>query len=119
MMRRVPIDLGDLGPLADPTEEERMASKKNDRSIYKLHVSCGRHGDLNGQFTATAGEVAAAIGKEVHFYEPWGKHSEASVTLEAAHFKIVSSDPAEVRFFARANLASGKNPLAILADQEA
>lgn len=88
-------------------------------AIYKFFQDYGRHGDIDGKFVATADEVAAALGHEIHFYEPWGKHSEASTILEASQFTVVSSDPADVAAFKRLDMTSGENPLGILADMKA
>ena len=87
-------------------------------AIYRFFQSYGRHGDIEGKFVATAEDVAKALGREVQFYEPLGKHS-ASVVLSAEQFTVVSSDPADVAAFGRLKMWGGTNPLAILAADDA
>jgi hypothetical protein len=89
-----------------------------EQAIYRFFQNYGRHGDIEGKFVATPDEVAAALGREVHFEEPWGKHSGADTTLSAEQFTVVSSDPADVAAFVRLKMWSGENPLAILADED-
>lgn len=86
------------------------------RGIYKFFVNCGRAGSLDGTFAAEAEDIAFAVGKTVHFEEPWGKHSGVMVTFEAAYFTLVSIDPAEVATFDKLDLAHGDCPLGLLND---
>ena len=84
--------------------------------IYRFHVDCGRHGNLDGRFTATPEDIAFAVGHRLYFEEPWGKHSGVEVTLDADAFALVSDDPAEVATFAKLDMAHGECPLGLLHD---
>lgn len=88
--------------------------------LYRFYVDYGRHGDVEGTFVADEAEVAAAFGYTVEFYEPFGKHSEASCTLAAEHFTVLTEDQ---EFIAKARQygisRSGVNPIALLADMKA
>lgn len=86
------------------------------KSIYKFEVYYGRMGSLQGTFIAEPEDIAFAVGKTVHFDEPFGKHSSASPTLAADMFQIVTDDHAEVAMFERLNLSSGDCPLGLLHD---
>lgn len=86
------------------------------RRIYTFRVDCGRHGDLDGKFTATPEDIAFAVGKTVYFEEPWGKHSGVEVTFEADHFAAFSGKPKDVAAFERLDAHSGHDPLGLLAD---
>ena len=48
--------------------------------LYKFHWDCGRMGNLDGVFIAEPKEIEALIGKEIHFGEVLGKHSDIQGT---------------------------------------
>ena len=87
-------------------EEEKLC-------IYRLSIDCGRHGYLDGIFTATPEQVCALIESEVyvHFGEDLGKHSDILYrSLEESEINLVSSDPKVVKVFVENDLATGHNP---------
>lgn len=54
--------------------------------IWKMHIDCGRQGDLESTFIATQGTVDSLVGRPCVFSEPFGKYSEVSGTFDADHF---------------------------------
>lgn len=90
------------------------------KKVYKFHVDYGRHGSLSGTFVADDDAVAKALGKSVHFEEPWGKHSSCTAELAAEHFKVLTDDQDFITKLYEFGMAHhGDDPLGILADQEA
>lgn len=61
--------------------------------IWKMHIDCGRQGNLESTFIATSSDVNSLVGKSCVFSEPFGKYSEVSDTFDADHFtRIKCSD---------------------------
>lgn len=89
------------------------------RGIYRYSESFGRMGDLSGVFTATAAEVAAAMGRRVVFGEVLGKHSDVWTTLALKDITLVSAAPEAVAVVDSLGLATGTNPLEYLAEADA
>lgn len=89
------------------------------RGIYRYSESFGRMGDLKGVFTATAAEVASAMGRQVHFGEVLGKHSDVRTTLGPEDITLVSDAPEAVAVVDSLGLATGTNPLEYLAEADA
>ncbi len=79
--------------------------------VYRWSESFGRAGSLDGIFTARADEVAAFIGKEVHFGEALGKHSDVSCELAAEQFELLTDDADFVEKFKRFGLSTGWDPI--------
>lgn len=88
------------------------------RGVYRMRFDAGRMGSVKGLFTATAEEIAAAIGKEVYFGEVLGKHSEIYGTLDEGEVTLVTDDEAFVAKFDEYQCASGYNPLEYLRENE-
>lgn len=86
--------------------------KEDARQLYKLKFDCGRQGVLEGLFFAKPEEVELAIGREVHFGEAMGRHSEIYGTLSDKEVELVDigEDIAVVRRHADV-ISSGYNPL--------
>lgn len=78
--------------------------------IYRFYWDCGRNGHLSGIFLATADEVEDLIGREVHFGEVLGKHSDVYGTIEDGEITLVTTDPAAVAVFRKFDLSEGYNP---------
>jgi hypothetical protein len=88
-------------------------SKKEDtsrRGIYRFYWDCGRQGDLHGILSATEDEIDFIVGKNIHFGEVLGKHSEVFGKVEAEDLKLVSDNPVDVEVFDRLSLSNGFNP---------
>lgn len=60
--------------------------------LYKFFWDCGRNGNLEGVFVATAEEVEDLIGKDVYFGEVLGKHSEIYGTIERGDLDLLTED---------------------------
>lgn len=88
-----------------------MTTTTEEKAIYKFNWDCGRMGDLEGVFVATVEEINGRLGKEIHFGEVLGKHSEITGKLEAKDVKLISYDPVFVKLFEDNNLETGHNPL--------
>ena len=90
------------------------------KNLYAYYADCGRQGILQGLFIATAGDVQAAIGKDVYFGEVLGKHSEVEGTLEASEITLVSTDQGKVEWLLSllGHNVSGINPLNHIADED-
>ena len=87
--------------------------------MYQFSEYCGRMGSLSGLFIADEAEVAAAIGKLVHFGEVLGKHSDISVTLDVSNFKVLTDDQDFIAKCKQYGIGhQGHCPLSALADQE-
>lgn len=62
------------------------------KKIYQFECDFGRMGSLEGCFLAESDLVDKIIGKEIHFGEVLGKHSDVSITLNEKHLNILSDD---------------------------
>lgn len=69
-------------------------------------------GSLAGIFVSEkqSMEKLIASGKDVHFGEVLGKHSEISGPIEADDIQLVSDDPAVVEMFEANKMETGYNP---------
>lgn len=88
-----------------------MTTTTAEKAIYKFHWDCGRNGDLEGVFVATATEISDRLGCEIYFGEALGKHSDIHGTLEADDVKLVSYNSEFVKLFEDNDLETGHNPL--------
>ena len=80
--------------------------------IYKMHIDCGRSGDLFGVFVESTERVDCLVKNEipVYFGEVLGKHSEIYGAIRADHLVKVTEDQAFVKLFEAHGLSSGFNP---------
>jgi hypothetical protein len=60
--------------------------------LVRFFWDCGRMGDLDGLFVCTERELEKLYGKEAHFGEVLGKHSDIYGELHKGDFKIISED---------------------------
>ncbi len=81
------------------------------KTIYKFEVDYGRHGSLSGIFSCEKEEIESLIGKEIHFGDVLGKHSEVILILQKEHLTEVTNDEKFVELFDEYNLQKGFNPL--------
>ena len=82
--------------------------------LWKYDVDCGRMGDVHGLFVATQDELDDIIGRECHFGEILGKHSEVSVDVCNDDFKMLDVDTETIKKLIKAvgnDTISGYNPL--------
>ena len=71
-------------------------------------------GELEGLFIAEEEDVAALIGKTVHFGEALGKHSNVNATIEEDEIEVISEDQEFITKFIEImgdGTVSGYNPL--------
>lgn len=87
------------------------------KGIYKFFWDCGRQGNVEGIFVATADSVSNIIGRDINFGEILGKHSEVYGTIEEDEIKLVTTDENMVALFEEHNLSSGYNPLDYVEDE--
>ena len=85
---------------------------KTEKAVYKLSVSCGRQGDLNGVFIAEKSHVKKLIEAkiQVYFGEVLGKHSEIYGAIEEDEIIFVSDNPEVIKVIEENVLESGYNP---------
>ena len=60
--------------------------------LWKYFIDCGRHGEIDGLFVATQEEIDSAIGRNVFFDEPLGKHSAIAGIIEPGEITLVTDD---------------------------
>ena len=83
------------------------------KGIYKMNLSFGRMGDLEGVFVAYDLHIETLIyeGLEIYFGEVLGKHSEVYGAIPASAIKFISDDESIIKLFEDNELESGFNPL--------
>ena len=109
---------GSFGTYSETPPSPPVATGVEEREpvwgIYRLHIDCGRSGDLTGVFSATDVQVENFIGKRFYASEALGKHSEVSGTFDPEEFTLVTQDPVAVEVFNKYNLDSGWTPWILL-----
>lgn len=88
-------------------DEGRRVMKK----LYRFGWNCGRQGVVRGLFVADDANVKAALGREVHFGEILGKHSEICGMLKEEDLTALTDDIDFLAKFDEYDCASGYNPL--------
>lgn len=86
--------------------------------VYHFSHYQPRGYDVEGTFVATDEEVAAVIGKTVHFGEICGKHSDVSVVPTEQSMTLLTDNPDVVDAFVKFGFASGHNPVERFKDQQ-
>jgi hypothetical protein len=71
-------------------------------------------GCLDGIVCREKEEVASVTGREVHFGEALGKHSDCSWTIEDGEIEMVTDDPQAIEIFEKYSLGTGYDPLDFL-----
>lgn len=82
-------------------------------SIIAKWYSWGRGGTLEGIFVTTKEELASIYGKDIHFGEIDGKHSDVTMNFEEKDFEILDTDQSFIQRCVEifgANIA-GYNPV--------
>ncbi|MEI7486825.1 MAG: hypothetical protein WCJ72_05355 [Chryseobacterium sp.] len=87
-------------------------SKNSKEAVYKMHIDCGRSGELEGVFVAKKSHIKILIDSEmeVYFGEVLGKHSEVYGKIEKKEIKMVSDNEDVVKVIRTHELESGYNP---------
>ncbi|MDX8564666.1 hypothetical protein OZ664_11710 [Elizabethkingia sp. HX WHF] len=82
------------------------------KAVYKMHIDCGRMGELEGVFVAGKKQVEKLLssGVGVYFGEVLGKHSEVYSDIEQKNIKMISDDQNVVDVIEKHELQSGYNP---------
>jgi phenolic acid decarboxylase len=91
------------------------------KGIYKFSWDCGRGGDVESTFIATAEDVSKIQGKHVYFGEIAGKHSEVYGTIDDGDITLITDNPefiAQYEVFMGADFSTGHNPFDYLDDVE-
>lgn len=86
--------------------------------LFYFHWDLRRMGKLEGHFVATQEQVDNIIGKDVHFGEVLGKHSEIYGTIEADEISVVSRDTEFIEKFEDIVGSAGYNPLNYIEDND-
>lgn len=87
-------------------------------TLYKMHIDCGRMGDLYATFVSTPEQIESLIGTEVYFGEVLGKHSDISIEIKPNHFKVVTQEQEFVNKFMEYGLESGHIPFYYIEETE-
>jgi hypothetical protein len=98
--------------------ESDRGSSADTVGVYRYAESFGSHGDLASVFLATAGDIAAAMGKTAYLGEVLGKRSEVTATIDADTVTLATADPAVVEVVRALGLETGINPLDYIEDEE-
>lgn len=88
------------------------------QGVYKFQFDGGRGGSLHGLFVAEDEDVKAVIGREAHFGEVLGKHSEVQGPIEESDIKLLTQDQEFVKKFLEYGCAVGFSPWDGLTDDE-
>ena len=88
------------------------------KTLYKLHFSARRNGDLYGLFIANKEDVQKLVesGEEIYFGEVLGKHSNICGPLEKSDYTEITSDPLIIKTVEDLGLEFGYNPFDYLAE---
>lgn len=62
------------------------------KTLYKFRLDCGRMGYIESVFVEDDEIIKASLGKEIHFGEILGKHSEIFCNLSDSHLTVLSQD---------------------------
>lgn len=81
------------------------------RGIYRFEQSFDRSGTLYGIFVEETSIVDRLYGKEVHFGEILGKHSQVSATITKENLKLITTRYDFISGFMELKLDTGINPL--------
>lgn len=79
-------------------------------TLYKMHIDCGRMGDLYATFVSTPEQIDNLIGEEIYFGEVLGKHSDVTVTMRPEYFMVITQDQDFIDKFMKYELESGHIP---------
>jgi hypothetical protein len=88
------------------------------KALWKFYWDCGRMRGHEDASQGTHAEVKAVVGKELHFGEVLGKHSEVFGMLEEKDVTWLTDDAAFVSKFEEYGCASGFNPLEYVQEEE-
>jgi len=75
------------------------------------------YGSISGLFICTQADLDKVIGRDIHYGECLGKHSEVSHTLNETNFEIKSDDQAMIALLEAtfdSPTISGTNPVLVL-----
>lgn len=81
-------------------------------AVFKMDVSCGRMGNLEGVFVAKKSHVKCLIDNkiEVYYGEVLGKHSEIYGPVEEKEITLITEDKSVIDVILAHDLSSGFNP---------
>lgn len=82
------------------------------KGLYKLHIDCGRQGEVEGLFIADMEDMHLLVtsGTTVYFGEILGKHSEVYGELKEKDYTFVTNDKDVINLVESYDLESGYNP---------
>lgn len=89
------------------------------RVLVKFYWDCGRQGEVEGLFIANEGDLENLYGKEIHFGEILGKHSDVGGRIDKEDFEVMCDDQIVIDKLFKAfkgTTLSGYNPFAYLED---
>lgn len=88
------------------------------KGVYKMHIDCGRQGELEGVFIADSSDMKSIMGRDIHFGEVLGKHSEVSIIMTEGYFKLASTNPEVIKVIEENDLETGFNPFEYIYDED-
>lgn len=82
------------------------------KNLYSFYWDCGRSGNINGLFIATASEVEGIQGKQIYFGEVLGNQTRVYGDIDEGDIKLVSNDQEKVSWLENllGKSISGYNP---------
>lgn len=82
------------------------------KAIFRLHIDCGRQGDLEGVFISTQAMVDKLIESktEVYWGEVLGKHSEVYGAVEKDEIEFLTDNEEAIKVIEDYGLETGYNP---------
>lgn len=79
-------------------------------TLYKMHIDCGRSGDLYATFVSTSEDILSLLDQKINFGEVLGKHSDVSVEMKTDMFTVITEDQEFIKMFMELGLESGHVP---------
>lgn len=64
--------------------------------LVKIKIDCGRCGNLKGTIICEEKELDAIDGKDIHFGEVMGKHSDVIACFSKSNCEIISKDQEKI-----------------------
>lgn len=90
------------------------------KALYKLHIDCGRMGDLNGIFISDTEKMKELVSSEKHvnFGECLGKHSEVYCPITEEDYTFITADENVIEIVEQYGLENGFNPFDYLYEED-
>lgn len=90
------------------------------KALYKLHIDCGRMGDLDGVFITDTEKMKELVssGKHVYFGEVLGKHSDIYCPIKEEDYTFITTNDKVIEIVEQYGLENGFNPFDYLEEED-